>query len=133
MFDASNLPDGVDIQVQAVGHLPVCRRLISTDSEVVVQLQRVAGTQVETRLTPAPPRPLGRIHGLPGSDCSVDVTSFRLDQTVRQIAGELRFGIEGIPPGDYWYEAAFGAPRVRFSVPGPPIIYQVPGWCLTCL
>ncbi len=132
-FDASATPNGMPVQVQAVGYLPSCQHLQASLIEQQVTLERLSRLRTYITLIPNPGGPRGLVEGLPGSTCGVDVSGFRLDQDGDGGPEGLRFGIVGLPPGRYAYQAAPGAELVTISAPHDGITYRIPPECLTCM
>jgi hypothetical protein len=131
-FDGRRVPAGVPVIVQAPGYLPTCQ--LAPRSEMMrVVLGRRSSNRTEFALAPDPGRPLGFIEGVPGSECDVDVRSFRLSQSRGSPANERRFSLVGLPPGTYGFKATMWASRVTFTVPARgPLAYKVPEGCLFC-
>lgn len=131
-LEAERVPSGMHILIQAPGFLPSCQVATTAAEQHVTLLPRTT-TRSYVTLTPDPGRPMGIIEGVPGSACGVEVSAFRLDRSTDAGVNELRFGIIGLPPGDYRYRASMLAEAVSLKVPGGRIEkYHVPPGCLIC-
>ena len=133
-FNADAIPAGTALQVTAPGYLPTCVRAASTQSQQLIILERTApNSRTYITLKPSPAKPAGVIDGMVGSECAVDVTAFRLDQSRISSRGTLEFGIIGLPAGAYRYRVSPIAPWAEVRVPGEPLEYAVPPACLICM
>lgn len=111
---------GSGVLIQAPGHLPMCRALREADYPLVRWTLVPAGSvPFIIRLTPRATRPPGRLFGLPGSECPVNL--FALEPGLRNsgtASTEIRLML---PPGTYQYQPYALFPLQTFSVPGPPL------------
>ena len=131
-IDADEVPGGARLLLSAVGFVPMCVLALSQEGvQIVNAIKRGAG-RARITLVNGPNSPVGLLEGLPGSDCGVGVSAFRLNELPPTALGEVAFEITGLPRGEYQYRAEEQAPHIAVSVPGEDIRYLVPSFCRFC-
>jgi hypothetical protein len=132
LFAADTVPAGERIEISAPGFIPTCVLAGREAGSQVARLLPQGSERARITLLGSPGGPVGMLEGLPGSECSVGLSGFRLVNVSELSEDQQMFEIIGLPRGQFWFRVEAQAPAMLLDVPGPGIRYAVPVFCRFC-
>jgi hypothetical protein len=115
LFSLDRVSPGTPALVTAPGYVPVCRFVKESDYSGGKVVLRQATGIVRLRLSGSSGQPVGAISGLPGSECPVPLSAFKVAGR-RDSSGQL-VEISPVPAGRFTVVTASGH-SVAVQVPG---------------